>query len=161
MTALDRLLREGLTKYPEACLAVFTFEEELKKRVAKCVDSRNDWGPLTYKTKTGVSTSGSPAGGWYVGCNVFLKLADDDVKLSVGYWWSAPGSPYPAAAAVGVEIGPDAVRVSDEERQTSGISSLVFHGRPYLVAALPDDLDIANPLDAVLSVLFKRISAKQ
>jgi hypothetical protein len=159
MAALDQFFREGLTRYPEACRAVTTFEEEVKKRVRKYVDSRAEWGPLIFKSKGPVLPSGSNVGGFYLGCNLNVVLKGTDLKMSLGYWWDAPGSPFPVAGATAVEKGPDSLVKFDYEGTHPKLAAIDWYDHTYLVAPFPGDGDPAVPFDAVLSSMFKVLEA--
>jgi hypothetical protein len=155
MSALMSFLSEGLAKYPDACIAVSTFEEELGKRVDRYIDARKDWGPFVFKGRRRPPPSGSLSGGWWLGSVVSGKVGAENVKMSLGYWWRAPGSRYAAAIASGIEEGPDAIKGFEYDGSDQAIGAIDWRGKTFLMAETPANLDPAKALDAELNLLLK------
>lgn len=155
MTTNEFILR-GYELYPEAALAVTTFQRELLERARGLVNARKEWGRFKSTRSTDV-VYGDRREGWRVSYSHNGTWSGKGASFEVGYWWEPPveGERGPIVF-VALWGGPAA----DFPDNIEGISSFEYEGRMVLASPMPRDLDGRRLWNRQIDAALKALSAK-
>lgn len=140
MSAADAFILRGFELYPDAALAMWTFQSHLYRNLHEVLDGCHDWGRFE-RTRRLQNSGGEPASGWRVWVMENGVVAGKKVAAELGYWWSPPTEgrgPLVYAAAWGVPA-------FDADKAPADMHVFTWSGRGVIAAPMPRDL-AAQPL---------------
>lgn len=153
MTDGDFFLK-GFELYPEAALAVDTFEKEMMRRLRAVLEERSRWGPFTPKPG-GRSSTGHDEAGYFICAMQNGGLGKKKAVIEVGYLWKPRFGDRSPVLYSKFYCDPEGLTRFRYDGMTSGITSVVEWDHTTLVSPLPRDLEPSGVIDRQLDVLVK------
>lgn len=152
-------LREGITRYADACATLGHFQREVQSLLAGVLKARSQWGKMqlleTGAVKPGASWSVRDPPHW-IEATARGKVNGTPTTLELGVWWELPVAKSPVIVFAAFCAGsPDLLAFEYTPSKTGAFRSFEYAGRTHIAVPVDGTVDVSGCAAAVLDEILQ------
>lgn len=146
--------QKGFDLYPEAALAVTTFEEQMVRRLKGVFEERSSWGPFVPKPG-GRSDTGHDDAGWFICAMQNGTLGKKKAVVEIGFLWKPRFGDRTPVVYSKFYCDPEELVRFRYDGSANDVKAVIEWDHTTLVSPMPRDLDPRRLIGRQLDVLVR------
>lgn len=158
MSRNSDFIERGYELYPEAAVAVSTFQWELIRRLESVFDARKAWGRFApNKRGRGKGSGGDLKDGWWISVSQSGLLSDERAAVEIGYLWDPPFDDRKPVLFCKFLTDPARLLQFEYDGSVAEVNAVLQPSweSTVLISPMPKDLDPRRLIGLQLDVLVK------